>query len=198
MLYARLVLPATGMLVAAMAATTLLNGERMCERVLESPGVEEPLSNLHSAMGFVLCVDHACPCLCELADAWCWTRDEGGRDVWRKCLASLPPHACSGLPAPPGVSTFLMAQEPSPMQQCKAVSAWLELAVGGALPYCILRWLEHKGRAAFAAQQRHGGQQRGQGPSSGTDADGSSPLWRDFLAHYLLCCTVWCILCIVF
>lgn len=53
-LYARLTLSASSAVLAAMAATTLLNGERMCERVLESPGVEEPLSALHTTLSHFL------------------------------------------------------------------------------------------------------------------------------------------------
>jgi len=53
-LYGRLVLPASCALVAVMAGTTLWNGQRMCVRVLESPGVEEPLAALHSLLGHAL------------------------------------------------------------------------------------------------------------------------------------------------
>lgn len=53
-LYARLVLPASGALIATMAATTLLSGQRMCARVLESSGVEEPLAALHGMLGLGL------------------------------------------------------------------------------------------------------------------------------------------------
>lgn len=53
-LYARLFLPASAALLACMAATSLHQGERMCMRVLESPGVEAPLAELHSLMGMAL------------------------------------------------------------------------------------------------------------------------------------------------
>lgn len=53
-LYARLMLPASALLIGAMAGTTLLSGPRMCARVLESPGVEEPLAALHDVLGLGL------------------------------------------------------------------------------------------------------------------------------------------------
>ena len=53
-LHGRLVLPASCTLVAVMVGCTLWNGQRMCVRVLESPGVEEPLATLHSLLGHAL------------------------------------------------------------------------------------------------------------------------------------------------
>lgn len=50
-LYTRLALPASGAVLGVMLLTSLLNGERMCRRVLESPGVEAPLADLHSLLG---------------------------------------------------------------------------------------------------------------------------------------------------
>lgn len=53
-LYARLVLPASAAVLAVLAATSLAAGPRMCARVLESPGVEAPLAELHKVFHLLL------------------------------------------------------------------------------------------------------------------------------------------------
>lgn len=73
------------------------------------------------------------------------------------------------------------------MQRCKAVSAWLELAVGAALPYCILRWLEQRGRAAFAARQWRRGQQQVERASPAPLGGGMHPYMVCFVCS-LACC----------
>ncbi|KAL4424353.1 hypothetical protein ABPG75_001654 [Micractinium tetrahymenae] len=50
-LYARPLWLASGLVLGCMAATSLWSGERMCRRVLESPGVEAPLGELVNLLG---------------------------------------------------------------------------------------------------------------------------------------------------
>lgn len=78
------------------------------------------------------------------------------------------------------------------MQQCLVVSAWLELAVGAAAPFCILRWLERRARRAFEAQQRR---ERGQEP--GAEESRPKPLQPApaIVSFYLACSVAWCVLC---
>lgn len=118
--------------------------------------------------------------------AACWDT----QNPLRLPLRPLAP--CSGLPAPPGVAAFLSAQARSPTQQCLVVSAWLELAVGAAAPFCILRWLEHRGRRAFEARQ-----QREQGRGGGAEERGREPLQPPpcAVSFYLWCGVAWCVLC---
>jgi hypothetical protein len=52
-LFARLLWPACALLLAAMAASSLLHSETMCQRVLESPGVQPVLLDLHRGLSLL-------------------------------------------------------------------------------------------------------------------------------------------------
>lgn len=53
MVFARLVWPASLAVLGITAAGSLLNGQRMCVRVLESPGVAGQLEGLHQILSLL-------------------------------------------------------------------------------------------------------------------------------------------------
>lgn len=118
-------------------------------------------------------------------------------------LSPAPP-ACSALPLPHGTASFLTPHVSSPMQQCLVVSAWLELAVGAAVPLCILLWLEARTWPHFEArQQQQRGQQRAEQPPAAEPAAEESetkqlPGLSGAVVFYLFCSLVWCVLCSVY
>ncbi len=87
--------------------------------------------------------------------------------MFQGVIFSLP-LPCSSVPAPPFVSSMITELVKDPMQQCQAVSAWLVLVVGTALPLAMLCALERRTRRHWLARQ----QQQQQQQQSGGNADG--------------------------
>ncbi|KAL4431996.1 hypothetical protein ABPG77_000263 [Micractinium sp. CCAP 211/92] len=80
----------------------------------------------------------------------------------------------NSVPAPPFVPSMVTELVKDPMQQCQAVSAWLVLAVGTALPLAMLCALERRTRRHWLArrQQQQQQQQQQEQQHGGGNADG--------------------------
>ncbi|PRW44275.1 hypothetical protein C2E21_6731 [Chlorella sorokiniana] len=182
-LHGRLVLPASCALVTLMASTTLWSGQRMCVRVLESPGVEEPLAVLHSLLGHALSLP-----------------------LPHGTASFLTPQVSSPMQQCLVVSAWLELAVGAAAPLC--ILLWLE---GRTRPHFEERQRRQQQQQQEQQQGRQQQGQQPQGwqqphaeqpaaeEAAGEEAGGSEPKllsgWSGAVVFYLLCSAAWCVLC---